>query len=63
MTARADANRRLAGLAGNFALDGFVVVGFIALKISESPRAIGDDVGVPFSAGLDSIGAEILCPF
>ena len=63
MTARADADSRQAGLAGDLASNRFVVVGFVALQIGEPSRAIGDDVGVPFSTGLDDIGTEILCPF
>ena len=50
-------------MAGNFTFDGFVIVGFVALQIGEPSRAIGDDVCVPFSTGLDDIGTEILCPF
>ena len=63
MTAQADADSRQAGLAGNLASNSFVVVGFIALQIGEPSRAVGDNVGVPFSTGLDGIGTEILCPF
>ena len=50
-------------MAGNFVLDCCVVVGFIALQVGESARAMGYDVGVPFLADIDGFRAEIVSPF